>query len=102
MKTSKAIIVAVLAIFCIAILSGIAMAEEKVSIKGKVKSINVDAKTAVVTTEDGKDVNITVEDEETLNKFKDGRISIDDDVKVKYIIKDGKNVATYFKKAAGC
>lgn len=52
-------------------------------------------------TENG-DVTITVEDEGTLNKFKDGRISIDDDVKVKYIIKDGKNVATYFKKAAGC
>lgn len=102
MKTSKAIIVAVLTIFCIAMLADVVIAEEKVSIKGKVKSINVDAKTAVVTTEDGKDVNITVEDEETLNKFKDGRISIDDDVKVKYIIKDGKNVATYFKKAAGC
>lgn len=102
MKTSKAIIVAILAIFCVAMLAGVAMAEEKVSIKGKVKSINVDAKTAVVVTEDGKDVTITVEDEETLNKFKDGRISTDDDVKVKYIIKDGKNVATYFKKTAGC
>ncbi|MDI6727428.1 MAG: hypothetical protein QMD44_00710 [Thermodesulfovibrionales bacterium] len=102
MKTSRAIILTVLAIFCLALLTGIAMAEEKVSIKGKVKSINVDAKTAVVATEDGKDVTITVEDEETLNKFKDGRISTDDDVKVKYVIKDGKNVATYFKKAAGC
>jgi hypothetical protein len=47
MKTSKAIIVAVLAIFCMAMLTGVAMAEEKVSIKGKIKSINVDAKTAV-------------------------------------------------------
>lgn len=102
MKTSRAIILAVLAIFCLAMLTGVAMAEEKVSIKGKVKSINVDAKTAVVATEGGKDVTITVEDEETLNKFKDGRISTDDDVKVKYVIKDGKNVATYFKKAAGC
>lgn len=102
MKTSRAIILAVLAIFCLAMLTGVAMAEEKVSIKGKVKSINVDSKTAVVATEGGKDVTITVEDEETLNKFKDGRISTDDDVKVKYVIKDGKNVATYFKKAAGC
>ncbi|WP_333653849.1 hypothetical protein [Dissulfurispira sp.] len=102
MKTSKAIILAVLAIFCMAMLTGVAMAEEKVSIKGKVKSINADAKTAVVATEDGKNVIIVVEDEETLNKLKNGRISIDDDVKVKYVVKDGKNVATYFKKAAGC
>lgn len=102
MKTSRAIIVAVLAIFCVAMLTGIAIAEEKVSIKGRVKSIDVNAKTSVVTTEDGKDVTITVEDEETLNKFKDGRINIDDDVKVKYVVKDSKNVATYFKKAAGC
>ena len=102
MKTSKAIILAVLAIFCMAMLTGVAMAEEKVSIKGKVKSINADAKTAVVATEDGKNVIIAVEDEETLNKLKNGRISIDDDVKVKYVVKDGKNVATYFKKATGC
>ncbi|MEW6740426.1 MAG: hypothetical protein ACOYU2_09480 [Nitrospirota bacterium] len=102
MKTSKTIILAVLSIFCMAMLTGVAMAEEKVSIKGKVKSINADAKTAVVATEDGKNVTIAVEDEETLNKFKDGRIGTDDDVKVKYVVKDGKNVATYFKKAAGC
>lgn len=102
MKTSKTIILAVLAIFCLTMLTGIAIAEEKVSIKGRVKSIDVNAKTSVVTTEDGKDVTITVEDEETLNKFKDGRIGTDDDVKVKYVVKDGKNVATYFKKAAGC
>lgn len=102
MKTSKTIILAVLAIFCLAMLTGVTLAEEKISIKGKVKSINVDAKTVVMATKDGKDVTIVVEDEETLNKLKDGRISIDDDVKVKYVVKDGKNVATYFKKASGC
>lgn len=102
MKTSKTIILAVLAIFCMAMLTGVAVAEEKVSIKGKVKSIDVNTKTVVVDTEDGKAVTITVEDEETLKKLKDGRISTDDDVKVKYVIKDGKNVATYFKKVAGC
>jgi hypothetical protein len=93
--------VSVLAIFCIAMLTGVAMAEEKVSVKGNVKSIDIDSKTAVVNA-DGKDIKIIVEDKETLAKFKDGRISVDDEVKVKYIIKDGKNIATYFKKAAGC
>ncbi len=101
MKVSRAVIISVLAIFCLAMLSGIALAEEKISIKGKVKSIDLNTKTAVINA-DSKDVTITVEDSGTINKLTDGRISVDDDVKVKYIIKDGKNVATYFKKAAGC
>ncbi|MDA8213659.1 MAG: hypothetical protein M0Z64_00095 [Nitrospiraceae bacterium] len=101
MKVSKVIMVSVLAIFCLAMLTGVALAEEKISIKGKVTSIDLNTKTAVINA-DSKDVTITVEDSETINKLTDGRISVDDDVKVKYIIKDGKNVATYFKKASGC
>jgi hypothetical protein len=77
-------------------------AEEKISIKGKVKSISIENKTAIITTDEGKDIEITVEDEETLTKFKDGRIGVDDDVKVKYIKKGDKNISTYFKKVAGC
>ena len=102
MKTSKAIIIMALAIFCIAMFSGIVMAEEKVSMRGKVKSIDQNAKTAIVTAKDGKEVTVAVEDDTTLDKFKDGRINEGDDVKVKYVIKDGKNLATYFRKAAGC
>ncbi|MBI5213077.1 MAG: hypothetical protein HY957_06860 [Nitrospirae bacterium] len=102
MKSSKAIIIMALAIFCVAMLSGFATAEEKVSIKGKVKSIDQNANTAVVTARDGKEVTIAVEDNATLDKFKDGRINEGDDVKVKYVIKDGKNLAVSFRKAAGC
>lgn len=101
MKT-KSFIIFILIGICLSFLSGITYAEEKISIKGKVKSISIEKKTVIVTTDDGKDIEITVEDEETLNKFKDGRIDIGDDVRVKYIIKDGKNISTYFKKAAGC
>lgn len=102
MKTSRAVIISVLAIFCVAMLTGFAAAEEKVSIKGKVKSIDQNAKTAVVTAKDGKEVTVAVEDDTTLDKFKDGRINEGDDVKVKYVIKDGKNLAVFFRKAAGC
>lgn len=102
MKLSKAIIIMALAIFYIAMFSGIVMAEEKVSMRGKVKSIDQNAKTAVVTARDGKEVTVAVDDNTTLDKFKDGRINEGDDVKVKYVIKDGKNLATSFKKAAGC
>lgn len=84
------------------IFSGIAMAENVVSIKGKVKTIDLKTNTVVITTQDGQEVTVTVDDETTLAKFKDGRISEGDEVKVKYQIKDGKNISTYFKKAAGC
>ena len=38
----------------------------------------------------------------TLKKFADHRIGIGDEIKCKYEKKDGKNVATFFKKAGGC
>lgn len=82
--------------------SGMAISEELISIKGKVKTIDLKTNTVVITTKDGQEVTIAVEDETTLAKFKDGRISEGDEVKVKYVIKDGKNISTYFKKAAGC
>lgn len=75
--------------------------ENQISIKGKVKNIDLKSNTVTITTKDG-DVTVLVEDGETLNKFKDGRISEGDDVKVKYIIRDGVNVSTYFRKQGGC
>lgn len=80
-------------------------AEEK--FLGKVTKIDMagkDAKVASATLQDegGKAVVITVEDKVTLDKFADKRISIGDEVKAKYVVKDGKNVATYFKKPGGC
>lgn len=82
--------------------AGTAKAEEKVN--GRVKSIDLATNTVVVTSYEGQDVAITVsaDDTSTLNKLRDKRIKVDDDVKVKYIVKDGKNVATYFRKPAGC
>jgi hypothetical protein len=74
---------------------------------GKVTRIEMaskDAKVAVATLQDdgGKLVVITVEDKITLDKFADKRISAGDEIKAKYTVKDGKNVATYFKKPGGC
>lgn len=89
-------------LLCLMFLAGAAGAEEKIS--GRVKSIDLETQTVVVTTYEGQDVAITIsaEDTSTLNKLKEKRIRADDDVKVRYISKDGKNVATYFKKPAGC
>ena len=47
-------------------------------------------------------VPITVQDDVTLKKFEDHRIGVGDEIKCKYEKKDGKNVATFFKKAGGC
>jgi Cu/Ag efflux protein CusF len=89
-----------LAALTLTVLAGVAGAEEKVN--GTVKSIDLETKTVVISTYDGQEVTITVEDTVTLNKLKERRIKVGDDVKVKYIVKDGKNVATYFRKPAGC
>ena len=82
-----------------------ARAEEK--FLGKVVKIELatpDAKVATATLQDeaGKTVIITVQDKVTLDKFADKRIGVGDEIKAKYAVQDGKNVATSFKKPGGC
>lgn len=83
----------------------VARAEEKVL--GTVASIQLapDGNSAVATLKDAKagvTVPIAVEDKVTLDKFKDHRISVGDEIKCKYEKKGAKNVATFFKKPGGC
>lgn len=71
----------------------------KISIAGK------DAKTATVTLKDNKTdklVTITINDELTLDKFKDHRIKDGDEIRCKYEVIGGKNVSKIFRKTAGC
>jgi len=71
----------------------------KIEIAGK------DAKTATATLKDVKTealVVITVNDDLTLDKFKDHRIVEGDEIRCKYEVVDGKNVAKLFRKTAGC
>jgi hypothetical protein len=82
-----------------------ARAEEK--LLGVVASIVLaaDGNSAVATLTDSKSgsgVPIAVEDKITLDKFKDHRISVGDEIKCKYEKQGAKNLATYFKKAGGC
>ncbi len=82
-----------------------ARAEEK--LLGVVAKIDLaqDGNTAVATLKDsksGQPLDIAVEDKVTLDKFKDHRISIGDEIKCKYEKQGPKNLATYFKKAGGC
>ena len=82
-----------------------ARAEEKVL--GVVASIQLaaDGNSAVAVLKDPKagiTVPIAVEDKVTLDKFKDHRISVGDEIKCKYERKGEKNLATFFKKPGGC
>lgn len=83
----------------------VARAETKVT--GVVTKIDVakDGKSAVATLKDGDTaalVPITIVDTVTLQKFERSVIQVGDEVKCKYDRKGKKNVASSFKKAAGC
>ncbi|MDY0383511.1 MAG: hypothetical protein AB7T17_04780 [Geobacter sp.] len=76
------------------------------AIKGPVSKItkNADGSYTVVVKDNasGKAVEMQVSDEMTVNKLNSKKIVVDDDVKVKYDEKDGKNISTKMLKAAGC
>jgi hypothetical protein len=75
------------------------------AIKGPVSKISKNADgsyTVVVKDASGTAVELQVSDEVTVNKLNSKKIVVDDDVKVKYDEKDGKNISTKMLKAAGC
>ncbi|MEW5744285.1 MAG: hypothetical protein AB1805_02415 [Nitrospirota bacterium] len=91
MKASRVIALAVMALFSIALLSGVVLAAEKVTVKGKVKDYDLAGKTVTITTDDGKDMTFAVENESAMKKL-DDRILKGDEVKVKYVSEGGRNV----------
>lgn len=76
------------------------------SIKGPVTKISKNADGSyTVTVKDGasgKDVVLQVSDELTVGKLNSKKIVTDDEVKVKFDEKGGKNISTKMLKAAGC
>ncbi len=76
-----------------------------VGVVTKITMEGEDATTATVVLKDTKSdasVEIVINDELTLDKLKDHRISEGDEIRCKYKVVDGKNVSTYFRKTAGC
>jgi hypothetical protein len=103
----KKLITALTAVAALALLPLPTAARADEKFLGKVVKIEMTAPTAKVATatlqdEAGKTVAITVQDKVTLDKFADKRITVGDDIKCKYEVKEGKNVATFFKKPGGC
>jgi len=80
---------------------------EEFKMVGTIKKMEMaaDGKSATVILNDNKteaDVSIIVNDDLTLDKFKDKRIVVDDEIRCKYDNESGKNVSKMFKKTAGC
>lgn len=98
-------LVVCLCLFAIASVSTVFAEEGRVT--GAVAKIELaaDQKSATVTIKDsksGENVVITVVDEETLGKFKDKKIVLDDEIRSRFEKKDGKNTSKLFRKTAGC
>jgi hypothetical protein len=103
-KLSTLILTAMLAVSGAAF-TGNAFADEGKMV-GPVTKIKMaaDGKSATATLKDsktGEQVNLTVSDDLTLDKFKDKRIVEGDEIRARFD-KDGKNTAKSFKKTAGC
>lgn len=76
-----------------------------VGVVTKITMDGAEATTATVVLKDSKSeesTEVVINDELTLDKLKDHRISEGDEIRCKYKTTDGKNVSTYFRKTAGC
>lgn len=103
-KLSNLILAAVLAASG-AMYTGAASAEDGKMV-GPVTKITLapDGKSATAVLKDaksGENVTLTVTDDLTLDKFKDKRIVVGDEIRARWE-KDGKNTSKSFKKTAGC
>jgi len=91
MKTSRIVAVLALVVCCFILAAGLAAAEEKINVKGKIKAYDLDAKTVTVVTDDNKEMTFVVKSEKAIQKL-DDRLFKGDEVKIRYIIKGGQNL----------
>lgn len=96
-----------IAALCAAALAWQGASAEDVTIVGPVTKIELaaDGASAVATLKDGKsgeDVKININDDLTLDKFKDKRIVEGDEIRARIEKRDGQNASKSFKKTAGC
>jgi len=80
---------------------------EELKMIGTITKIEMaaDGKSAAVVLKDtksGAEVPVLINDEQTLDKLKDKRIVVDDEIRCRYDNESGKNISKIFKKTAGC
>jgi len=98
----------IVAVAATGFLSPGAASAEEIKLVGVITKIDIsgpEATTATASLKDNKTgelVTVIVNDDLTLDKFKDHRIVVGDEIRLKYEVKDGKNVSKYFRKTAGC
>lgn len=96
-----------LSVFIVAALLGLStlvFAEERKMV-GIVEKVEVHGSSATVTLKDnksGQKIPINVSDSLTIDKLKDKRITVGDEIRCKYDDAGGKNVSKLFRKTAGC
>ncbi len=71
---------------------------EKIQLAGDGKS----AKATLKDNKSGNSVVLSIGDDETLDKFKDKRIQIGDEIRARYDDAGGNNQSKSFRKTAGC
>lgn len=103
----RRIVLVFVSLILVSVVSVSGVLAEEGRVVGAVTKIEMaaDQKSAVVTVKDsksGESVTITVTDDETLSKFKEKKIVLDDEIRSRYEKKDGKNTSKLFRKTAGC
>jgi maltose-binding protein MalE len=90
MKTARVIAITLAAILCLSVLSGVAMAEDKIKVKGIIVTFDLDERTVTVDV-DGQEMTFYVENDIALFKL-DDRLWEEDEVKIKYVVEGDKMV----------
>ncbi len=70
---------------------GVAVADDKILVKGKITEYSADKKTLVVAVDGGKSITFVVQDSKAMGLL-DDQLFVGDEVKIHYLAKDGKNL----------
>ena len=73
------------------LITGIAVAEDKIKVKGIIKEYDIKAKTVTITVAEKQVMTFVIESKKALAKL-DDRLFVGDEVKIQYVVKDGKNI----------
>ena len=90
MKAARVVAFTLAAILCLSVLSGAAMAEDKIRVKGIIVTFDLDERTVTVDV-DGEEMTFFVENDVALFKL-DDRLWEEDEVKIRYVLEGDRMV----------
>ncbi len=101
MNIRNSLTIPAITILCLLVVHAVASAEGEITIKGVIKSVDLDMKTFVISAYDGKEVVVTIGDP-ALAKFEKGIIRENDEVVVRCIrVNEKLQSISFFKKPRG-